>query len=136
MLERLLPLEQQPVLLRVISKRHQRLDPELAELIAALVGEAVSSAVSGFTRLLRTEEVRFRETALMESVLHRVDVGIVVAGADGRVQFSRDGTVVFDWPDPAPLRSGWFGFRTVQSRMEISDFQVHAGPPTAGAAPR
>lgn len=60
----------------------------------------------------------------------------VVAGADGRVQFSRDGTVVFDWPDPAPLRSGWFGFRTVQSRMEISDFQVHAGPPTAGAAPR
>lgn len=45
---------------------------------------------------------------------------------DGRVQFIRDGTVIFDWHDPAPLRSGWFGFRTVQSRIEISDFKVHA----------
>ncbi|HEY8995645.1 MAG TPA: DUF6250 domain-containing protein [Lacunisphaera sp.] len=49
----------------------------------------------------------------------------LVAGADGRVQFIRDGTVVFDWQDPEPLRSGWFGFRTVDSRIEISDFQVH-----------
>jgi hypothetical protein len=46
--------------------------------------------------------------------------------ADGRVQFSRDGTVIFDWVDPQPLQHGWFGFRTVDSRIEISDFQVHA----------
>jgi hypothetical protein len=45
--------------------------------------------------------------------------------AEGRVQFSRDGKVFFDWQDPEPLRSGWFGFRTVHSRIEISDFQVH-----------
>lgn len=53
----------------------------------------------------------------------------VVAGADGRVQFIRDGEVVFDWKDPEPLRRGWFGFRTVWSRIEISDFQVWAGTP-------
>jgi hypothetical protein len=58
----------------------------------------------------------------------------LVAGADGRVQFSRDGVVVFDWTDPQPLRSGWFGFRTVDSRIEVSDFQVHAGVPASAAA--
>lgn len=55
--------------------------------------------------------------------------------ADGRVQYRRDGIVFFDWQDPEPLRSGWFGFRTVHSRIEISDFQVHAVS-TAGAAAR
>ncbi len=55
----------------------------------------------------------------------------LVAGADGRVQFIRDGEVVFDWMDPQPLRSGWFGFRTVDSRIEISDFRVHSGVPAS-----
>lgn len=52
----------------------------------------------------------------------------LVAGADGRVQFIRDGEVVFDWTDPQPLRRGWFGFRTVDSRIEIRDFQVRSLP--------
>lgn len=55
---------------------------------------------------------------------HAYRITLSVA-ANGRVQFSRDGTVIFDWVDPQPLRSGWFGFRTVDSRIEISDFQVH-----------
>jgi hypothetical protein len=53
----------------------------------------------------------------------------LVTGANGRVQFIRDGEVIFDWVDPQPLRSGWFGFRTVDSRIEIRDFQVHSGVP-------
>ncbi len=56
--------------------------------------------------------------------------------AEGRVQFSRDGLVFFDWRDPEPLRNGWFGFRTVQSRIEISDFEVHAVGLTADASAR
>jgi len=57
----------------------------------------------------------------------------LVAAADGRVQYVRDGQVIFDWRDPAPLHRGWFGFRTVHSRIEISDFQVHAlDPPASG----
>ena len=55
----------------------------------------------------------------------------LVAGADGRVQFIRDGEVVFDWQDPEPLRGGWFGFRSVDSKIEISDFQIHAGVPVS-----
>jgi hypothetical protein len=54
---------------------------------------------------------------------------VLVAGANGRVQFIRDGEVVFDWTDPQPLHRGWFGFRTVNSRITISDFQVQAGVP-------
>jgi len=51
----------------------------------------------------------------------------------GRVQFVRDGVVLFDYLDPQPLREGWFGFRTVQSRIEISDFAVYS--PAACPAP-
>ncbi|HEY4302304.1 MAG TPA: DUF6250 domain-containing protein [Candidatus Didemnitutus sp.] len=48
----------------------------------------------------------------------------LVAAADGRVQFIRDGVVVFDFHDPQPLRRGWFGIRTVRSRIEIRHFRV------------
>ena len=60
----------------------------------------------------------------------------LVAGTDGRVQFIRDGEVIFDWTDPEPLRSGWFGFRTVNSRIEISDFKIHTAGPMAGGVGR
>lgn len=58
----------------------------------------------------------------------------LVAGADGRVQFIRDGEVVFDWLDPQPLREGWFGFRTVNSTIEVLSFSVHQGIPPRAAA--
>jgi len=57
---------------------------------------------------------------------YRIELSVT---KDGRVQFRRDGVVFFDWQDPEPLRSGWFGFRTVHSRMEIRDFRVHATVP-------
>lgn len=44
--------------------------------------------------------------------------------AGGRVQFVRDGEIIFDVTDPQPLTRGWFGFRTVNSRLEISRFEV------------
>jgi hypothetical protein len=53
----------------------------------------------------------------------------LVATADGHVQFIRDGEVIFDVHDPAPLRRGWFGFRTVHSKMVIRNFQIHATAP-------
>ena len=56
---------------------------------------------------------------------HDRALAVTIGSAEGRVRFVRDGTVIFDWQDPEPLRSGWFGFRTVDSRLEISDFQVH-----------
>jgi len=54
---------------------------------------------------------------------HVYHIKLVVTAA-GRVQYIRDGEVVFDFQDPAPLTSGWFGFRTVQSKMELGHFRV------------
>lgn len=51
---------------------------------------------------------------------------ITLIAAFGRVQFVRDGEVVFDFRDPEPWSTGWFGFRTVHSRIEIDSFRVFA----------
>lgn len=48
----------------------------------------------------------------------------IVVTADGRTTWSRDGKVLFDFTDPEPLLEGWFGFRTVLSRIEIRNFRV------------
>jgi hypothetical protein len=87
---------------------------------------------SGARPLLPAHDLSAPEFLLKPDHAYRITL---IAGADGRVQFIRDGQVIFDWHDPEPLRSGWFGFRTVDSRLEISDFQVH-GTPSAGATGR
>lgn len=57
---------------------------------------------------------------------HTYHITLIVT-ADGRVQWLRDGEVVFDFRDPEPLKSGWFAFRTVNSRIEITHFRVFSG---------
>ncbi|MFL5358278.1 ATP-binding protein [Archangium sp.] len=76
------------VLLYVYARRNGRLEPEVATFIVELVGEAHASAQASFARVLKTEEVRFREAAVMESVLHHVEVGILLAEVDGTVSFA------------------------------------------------
>ena len=77
------------VLLYVYARRNgQRLEPEMATFVVELVGEAHASAQAAFTRVLKTEEVRFREAAVMESVLNHVEVGILLAELDGAVSFA------------------------------------------------
>ena len=44
---------------------------------------------------------------------------ITLLAAGGRAQYLRNGEVIFDYADPRPLTRGWFGFRTVHSRIEI-----------------
>lgn len=83
---------------------------------------------TGIRPLLPQHDLATPEFLLKADHAYRITL---VAGADGRVQFIRDGEVVFDWVDPEPLRSGWFGFRSVDSRIEISDFQVHSGVPAS-----
>jgi len=79
----------QSVLLRVYGRRHGGMvEATVAEFINELVGEASASVEASFARVLRTEEVRFREAAVMESVLYHMDVGILLAEADGRVSFA------------------------------------------------
>ncbi|WP_420821885.1 response regulator [Pyxidicoccus caerfyrddinensis] len=76
------------VLLYVYGRRNgDSIEPEVAELIAELVWEAHAAAQASYARVLKTEEVRFREAAVMESVLNQVDVGILLAEVDGTVSF-------------------------------------------------
>jgi hypothetical protein len=49
---------------------------------------------------------------------------ITLVAASGRAQYFRDGELIFDYADPQPLLHGWFGFRTVHSRIEIKHFRV------------
>ena len=57
---------------------------------------------------------------------------ITVVAAGGHAQYFRDGERIFDFADPQPLTHGWFGFRTVHSRIEIRGFRVWTAKPADG----
>lgn len=81
---------------------------------------------------LRPEhDLRERRFLLEGDRTYLIEISVDAAG---RVRWSRDGEGLFDFADPQPLREGWFGFRTVHSRIEIEDFQVTA--PAATPATR
>lgn len=50
----------------------------------------------------------------------------LVAQRDGEVRFNCDGKTIFSYKDPKPLTEGWFGLRTVQSKMLVKNFRVTA----------
>lgn len=55
----------------------------------------------------------------------------VTAGSDRpsmRVEYWIDGERLFEYDDPAPLRRGWFGFRTTLSRTQLRGFRVQTNP--------
>lgn len=73
-------------------------------------------------RPLRPEHDRTEPEAMLEDGRsYRIEITV---DAEGRTTWARDGVVFFDYKDPEPLREGWFGFRTVWSRMEIREFSV------------
>ena len=49
---------------------------------------------------------------------------IELIASDGEARFVCDGETVFRYADPKPLTEGWFGFRTVNSKMVIRNFRV------------
>jgi rhamnogalacturonan endolyase len=44
----------------------------------------------------------------------------------GLTRFYVDDQLFFSFEDPQPLKEGYFGFRTTESRQEIDDFKVYA----------
>ncbi len=78
----------QQVMLRVYARRRGGVEPEVAELIAELIGEASAAMQASYARVLRAEEVRLRETAVMESLLEHIDVGVLLAEEDGRISYA------------------------------------------------
>jgi hypothetical protein len=49
---------------------------------------------------------------------------IRLVARDGIAEYWRDGEKIFSFRDPAPLLSGWFALRTVQSHLEVRNFRV------------
>ncbi len=76
------------VLIRVYVKCTGSIQPEVAELLAEIMGEASAAVHASWARVLRTEEVRLREAAVMESLLEHIDVGILLAEEDGRLSWA------------------------------------------------
>ncbi|PXA03513.1 hypothetical protein DDZ13_11045 [Coraliomargarita sinensis] len=64
-----------------------------------------------------------RDEEFMHTPNRPIHIRIVSDGS--KVQFWRDGAMVYDFDDPEPLTEGWFGFRTVRSHIRIDDFRVY-----------
>jgi hypothetical protein len=88
---------------------------------------------TGAKPLLPEHDRRTPEFLLRADHTYAIEIRVA---PEGWTEFVRDGEVVFRFEDSAPLREGWFGFRTVHSRIEIDDFEVRAWPVPSGAAPR
>ena len=57
---------------------------------------------------------------------HTYQVKLVADGA--KIQYWSDGSLLFDYTDPKPYLSGWFGFRTTASHFHFAAFSVHRLP--------
>lgn len=75
----------------------------------------------GARPLLLEHDLKESAALLEAERAYRIEITV---GADGRTTWARDGVVWFTHADREPLHSGWFGFRTVDSRIEIRDFVV------------
>ena len=78
-------------------------------------------AGGGLKPLLPEHDRREREVLLEGNRPYRIEVMVL---ADGTVRYCRDQQLIFEYRDPAPLKFGWFGIRTVRSHLRIRDFQV------------
>jgi hypothetical protein len=77
---------------------------------------------SGARPLLPEHDLNDRKFLLEPGRTYRIELRT----RDGVAEFLRDGEVIFTFRDPAPLTEGWFGFRTVKSKIEIRNFRVTA----------
>jgi hypothetical protein len=75
----------------------------------------------GARPLLPEHDKQTEEFLLEDGREYLIEIAVT---ADGLTTWSRDGAVVFSYRDPEPLREGWFGFRTVWSRIEVREFKV------------
>ena len=78
-------------------------------------------AGGGIKPLLPEHDRREPAVLLEGNRPYRITVAVL---PDGNVCYYRDGESIFKFKDPAPLKEGWFGFRTVHSHLLIRDFLV------------
>lgn len=75
----------------------------------------------GARPLLPEHDKKDKEALLEGGREYRIEI---VVTKDGRTTWARDGVVFFDYTDAEPLKEGWFGLRTVWSRIEVREFKV------------
>ena len=68
------------------------------------------------------------DTRLMNVPNKTIKIQLLADG--GKIQFRRDGEVVFDFPDREPFQQGWFGIRTLHNHMRVDAFRVYKPQPT------
>jgi Domain of unknown function (DUF6250) len=77
--------------------------------------------------LLPEHDLRSPDVLLRPNVWQTVQ--LVAMG--NRIQYYRDGRLIFDFVDPAPYARGRFGFRTTESHVELRNFTVYRIAPKA-----
>ncbi len=58
-------------------------------------------------------------------LLPNVAQTIRLVAAGSRIQYLRDGKLIFDFHDPDPYTHGYFAFRTTDSHIQIRRFRVY-----------
>jgi hypothetical protein len=71
--------------------------------------------------LLPAHDLNNQKFLLIPNHTYRIEL---TALPDGTVHYRRDGELIFDFRDPAPLKSGWFAIRTVKSHLVIRDLRI------------
>lgn len=77
-------------------------------------------AGDGTKPLLPEHDLRGAEFLLQPNKTYQLRV----VARDGVAEFWSDGRQIFSFRDPAPLKEGWFGIRTVQSHLEIRHVRI------------
>ena len=68
------------------------------------------------------ETADLRDARFMNVGNKTVKIQLIADGS--RIQFIRDGEVIFNVTDKDPFREGWFAFRTTRSRVKFDNFRV------------
>ena len=64
-----------------------------------------------------------KDQKLMNVPNRKLKIQLIADGS--RIQYLRDGEIVFDFNDKEPFREGWFGFRTLRNHMQLDQFRVY-----------
>jgi len=79
--------------------------------------------------LLPEHDLHSADVLLQPNVWQKVQ--LVALG--NRIQYYRDGRLIFDYSDPEPYTKGHFGFRTTFSHVELRNFRIYAITAATGA---
>ena len=64
-----------------------------------------------------------KDQKLMNVPNRKLKIQLIADGS--RIQYLRDGEIVFEFTDKEPFREGWFGFRTLRNHMQLDQFRVY-----------